>query len=68
VEFGVLCRSYDHLRGPILERMPPIPSDKLNKRETLNDGLEGDANNVEDLLLADISGDQNTAEQGHDSV
>ena len=32
VEFGALCKSYDHLRAPVLEKMPPIPLDKERKR------------------------------------
>lgn len=48
VEFGVLCKSHDHLRGPILERMPPIPSDRLSKRAELNG--EGDRSASVDLL------------------
>ncbi|OXA61578.1 AP-1 complex subunit gamma-1 [Folsomia candida] len=55
VEFGILCRSYDHLRGPILERMPPIPSDRLNKRSTTNGDADNEQNNAEDLLLGDIN-------------
>lgn len=66
-EFGILCRSYDHLRGPILERMPPIPTDRLSKRATANGDISSDQNNVEDLLLGDMSSDHTNVNHG-DSV
>ncbi len=69
VEFGVLCRSYDHLRGPILERMPPIPSDRLNKRSAVNGDIGGtDQNNSEELLLGDLSPDHTNVNDHGDSV
>lgn len=67
VEFGILCRSYDHLRGPILERMPPIPSDRLNKRSTTNGDADNEQNNAEDLLLGDIN-EQTLGNDHGDSV
>ena len=49
IEFGALCRSFDHLRGPILEKMPPMPVEKENKRVTSNDGIDS-ALDEEDLM------------------
>jgi hypothetical protein len=68
IEFGALCRSFDHLRGPILERMPPIPSDRLNKRGMSNGDAENNQNDVADLLLGDVSGDNNVGDGQGDSV
>jgi len=64
VEFGALCRSFDHLKGPILERMPPIPSDRLNKRGLTN-GESETQNDVDDLLLPS---DLNPSDGQGDSV
>ncbi|CAG7831854.1 unnamed protein product [Allacma fusca] len=52
IEFGALCRSFDHLRGPILEKMPPMPVDKDSKRGTSNGAGDTNSNDV-DLLIED---------------
>lgn len=70
VEFGALCRSHDHLRGPILERMPPIPVER-ETRKTVENGDDQAQDELGDLLLGDLTGDTSGSvaeNRGNDSV
>jgi len=64
VEFGALCRSYDHLRGPILEKMLPLPVDAQRKS-----GTTVSSPDEEDLLMGSpIKEASTTVDHSNDSV
>ncbi len=71
VEFGALCRSYDHLRGPLLERMPPIPVEREARKTVENGGDDQGQDELGDLLLGDLPGESSGSvveSRGNDSV
>lgn len=71
VEFGALCRSHDHLRGPLLERMPPIPGERETRKTVENGGNDQEQDELGDLLLGDMPGETSGSvieSRGNDSV